>query len=157
MAVTANFSATPTTGDANIAVSFTDTSLGTPTAWLWDFGDAQFDPARTSRNPTHTYIYPGVYTVSLTVYDVLDEDTETKIEYIHINLVASVTKFEYIVVAAAGYTLDIAPPPIYRPMYQTGSPTFSFTTKGVRVYIRILDTAAESNFRRTRGPTLIFD
>src|SRR5262249_19167335 len=35
----ANFSATPTTGSAPLAVQFSDTSTGTITSWAWTFGD----------------------------------------------------------------------------------------------------------------------
>jgi hypothetical protein len=33
-------------------VQFTDTSLGDPTAWYWDFGDGHYSQ---SQNPSHTY------------------------------------------------------------------------------------------------------
>jgi PKD repeat protein len=47
-----------------ITVTFTDTSQGTPTSWLWDFGDGT---TSTLQNPTHTYYHAGEYVVSLTV------------------------------------------------------------------------------------------
>ena len=43
---------------------FTDTTVGTPIAWQWDFGDSKTD---TSQNPIHTYKNAGTYTVTLTV------------------------------------------------------------------------------------------
>ena len=36
------FSGNPTTGDTPLAVSFTDTSTGSPTGWAWYFGDETF-------------------------------------------------------------------------------------------------------------------
>jgi hypothetical protein len=60
----ANFTANVTYGTAPLAVRFTDTSTGGPTAWLWDFGD---NATSTDRHPTHIYAAPGNYTVSLTV------------------------------------------------------------------------------------------
>ncbi|MFA5414288.1 MAG: PKD domain-containing protein [Methanoregula sp.] len=59
----ASFTGTPTTGTAPLAVTFTDTSLNTPTAWLWDFGDGQ---TSTDASPSHTYATAGIYTVNLT-------------------------------------------------------------------------------------------
>ncbi len=43
-------------------VSFTDPTMGS-NSWLWDFGDGN---TSTVKNPTHTYLIPGVYTVTLT-------------------------------------------------------------------------------------------
>ena len=55
----ANFSGTPTIGAPPLAVSFTDSSTNTPTAWSWTFGDSQLlhraepEPLRTpARAPT---------------------------------------------------------------------------------------------------------
>lgn len=46
-----------------LVVQFTDISTGTPTSWLWDFGDST---TSTAQNPSHTYT-AGTYTVKLTV------------------------------------------------------------------------------------------
>ena len=46
-------------------VSFFDTSTGSPTAWLWNFGDGT---TSTAQNPAHTYGH-GNFTVTLTVYN----------------------------------------------------------------------------------------
>ncbi len=61
----ANFtaSASPTVG---VPVAFTDKSTGSPTGWNWDFGDP--DPGTigaTTQNPTHTFLQPRTYTVTL--------------------------------------------------------------------------------------------
>lgn len=51
----ANFTATPTSGVAPLAVDFTDTSTGTVTSWLWSFGDGStstLPTATQSRGPT---------------------------------------------------------------------------------------------------------
>jgi PKD repeat protein len=45
-------------------VQFTDTSIGEPTQWFWNFGD---DTYSTVQNPTHEYISVGDYTVTLNV------------------------------------------------------------------------------------------
>jgi len=83
-APTAQFTASPTSGDPPLTVTFTDQSTGTPSvyAWWWDFGDGS-DTSR-SQNPTHTYTTAGQYDVSLTVTNGYSEDTETKSAYINV-------------------------------------------------------------------------
>ena len=60
----AQFTATTTTGYAPLTVQFTDTSFGNPDQWFWQFGDQGI--TNTSRNPAHTFLKSGVYTVNLT-------------------------------------------------------------------------------------------
>ncbi len=55
-----------------VNVAFTDTSVGGPTAWLWDFGDG--DTAR-SQNPLHTFAAPGTYTITLVAFTCNESDT----------------------------------------------------------------------------------
>jgi PKD repeat protein len=71
----AAFSATPTSGQAPLAVSFSDQSTGSPDSWSWSFGDGG---SATTRNPSHTYTAAGTYTVSLTVSNSNGSDTETR-------------------------------------------------------------------------------
>ena len=54
-------------------VTFTDTSTGGPTNWLWDFGDTS--PLSTQRNPVHTYPGMGNYIVTLTVSNSTGSDS----------------------------------------------------------------------------------
>jgi len=61
----AGFSATPSTGFAPLTVRFTSTSTGAD-AWAWKFGDGGTSP---TENPSHTYITPGTYPVSLAARD----------------------------------------------------------------------------------------
>lgn len=75
----AEFSADVTSGAAPLTVTFTDESTGTPTSWLWDFGDGN---TSTSQNPEHTYSSGGVYTVSLMIRNADGGTTETKEDYI---------------------------------------------------------------------------
>jgi PKD repeat protein len=77
--VEADFSGTPTSGDAPLTVDFTDETTNGPTSWAWDFGDGG---TSTEQNPEHVYTTPGVYTVSLTASSASSEDTETKVGYI---------------------------------------------------------------------------
>ncbi|MGB4805448.1 MAG: right-handed parallel beta-helix repeat-containing protein, partial [Anaerolineae bacterium] len=75
----ANFTASPTAGATPLMVSFSDLSSAAPTAWAWDFGDGG---TSTLQNPTHEYTAPGYYTVSLTAFNDLGQDTETRVDYI---------------------------------------------------------------------------
>ncbi|WP_440950478.1 NosD domain-containing protein [Methanosphaerula subterraneus] len=79
---TAGFLATPTGGTAPLSVQFTDTSTGTPTRWIWDFGDGQNASVRTAQNPRYNFTEPGTYSISLTVSNPLGDDTMTRIGYI---------------------------------------------------------------------------
>lgn len=60
-------------------VIFTDQSSNTPTSWLWDFGDGI---TSNLKNPQHTYINNGTYTVSLTATNPMGNNTKTKTNYI---------------------------------------------------------------------------
>ena len=59
----AAFTYTPATPRAGQAVSFTDTSTGAPTSWLWAFGDGT---SSTAQNASHTFAIAGTYHVTLT-------------------------------------------------------------------------------------------
>ncbi|WP_048065524.1 DUF2341 domain-containing protein [Methanosarcina acetivorans] len=78
----ANFSATPTSGDSPLTVQFTDQSTGSPTSWVWDFGDGANS---TEQNPSHTYSAAGNYTVNLTVENAAGTDFELKSDYIEVS------------------------------------------------------------------------
>jgi PKD repeat protein len=77
--LTADFAASPTTGTAPLAVSFTDVSTGGATNWSWNFGDGT---TATQQNPTHTYRTAGTYSVSLTVKNATGSATASKTNYI---------------------------------------------------------------------------
>lgn len=78
-APSSNFDADVLTGRARLKVNFTDRSTGNITSWLWNFGDGS---GSTEQNPSHTYVNPGTYTVSLTVTGPGGSHTETKTGYI---------------------------------------------------------------------------
>jgi len=59
----ADFSATPTSGEAPLPVAFTNLTTGDVTGYSWDFGDGN---SSTATDPTHTYSSAGSYTVTLT-------------------------------------------------------------------------------------------
>ncbi len=60
----ASFTCDVTSGSTPLHVTFTDTSIGAPTAWSWTFGDGAHS---YDRNPTHTYSSIGTYNVNLVV------------------------------------------------------------------------------------------
>jgi PKD repeat protein len=74
-APTANFTATPVSGTAPLAVNFTSTSSGTIDTYGWDFGDGT---TSTVANPSKVYSAPGTYTVVLTVTGPGGSNTTTK-------------------------------------------------------------------------------
>ncbi|MBP1946964.1 putative repeat protein (TIGR01451 family), partial [Methanobacterium petrolearium] len=78
----ANFTATPTTGDAPLEVQFTDKSTGYVGSYAWDFGDGTNSD---EKNPVHTYSTPGSYTVTLTVTNLGGSDEKVKTDYITVN------------------------------------------------------------------------
>jgi PKD repeat protein len=63
--VAASFSANPTSGQAPLAVQFTDHSTGPVTAWNWNFGDGSAHS--TAQSPSHTYTSADTFSASLTV------------------------------------------------------------------------------------------
>jgi PKD repeat protein len=77
----AGFTASPTTGEAPLTVSFRDTSTGTPTSWAWSFGDGT---SSTAQHPTHVYAMPGTYSVSLTVTNAGGSSTATRFDYVSV-------------------------------------------------------------------------
>ena len=78
----ANFSATPLSGMAPLEVAFSDLSTGAILSWAWDFGDGG---TSVLQNPVHTYTNAGIYTVSLTITDSQDTDSEIKTNYIQVS------------------------------------------------------------------------
>lgn len=65
----ADFSQDDTIGCIPFTVNFTDLSNSSPSnivSWLWNFGDGNNS---TQNNPSHTYTFPGTYSVSLFATD----------------------------------------------------------------------------------------
>ncbi|WP_052279228.1 PKD domain-containing protein [Methanosarcina acetivorans] len=84
----AAFTADVTSGSAPLTVNFTDQSTGSPTSWLWDFGDGTNS---TEQNPVHTYASAGSYTVNLTVENDAGSDFELKTDYIEVSEISGST------------------------------------------------------------------
>jgi len=79
--IVAAFSADIRSGYAPLTVTFTDQSTGKVQQWNWLFGDGQ---SGDEQNPVHTYLEPGLYSVSLTVSDGNNHYTLEKEEYIRV-------------------------------------------------------------------------
>lgn len=108
----AMFEAIPTEGPAPLAVQFRDLSTGSPASWAWDFGDGT---GSKEQNPSHLYIAPGTYAVSLTVANGFGSNTRIQSSFIRvvsvpmkdINLIASSTGY----IAPGGYLQFVASGP----------------------------------------------
>ncbi|MFY9132093.1 MAG: PKD domain-containing protein [Candidatus Methanoculleus thermohydrogenotrophicum] len=70
----AGFAANTTSGDAPLAVAFTDTSTDA-SSWSWAFGDGA---TSAEQHPVHIYTAPGTYTVTLTVANADGSDSASK-------------------------------------------------------------------------------
>lgn len=70
----ANFTAIPSSGQAPLKVQFNDTSTGSPTSWLWTFGDGA---SSTVENPSYTYNGAGTYGVTLTASNSAGSSSKT--------------------------------------------------------------------------------
>ncbi len=86
-ALTVDFTADVTGGQAPLIVHFTDLSVstqGTISSWEWDL-DGDGNPDSFVQNPSWNYTSSGSYTVSLTASDGIDTHTETKTGFISVN------------------------------------------------------------------------
>jgi beta propeller repeat protein len=112
----AAFSASPTSGKAQLNVTFTDKSTGSPTSWSWVFGDGS---TSTLPNPVHTYSKAGKYTVRLTARNAAGSNTATRTNYISVgsSLGTAVGAF------SASPTSGKAPLRVQFTDKSTGSPT----------------------------------
>jgi PKD repeat protein len=77
----ADFTQDVTNGQPPLSVSFTDLSTGSPTNWLWNFGDGN---TSGQQNPSHNYTSSGNYLVSLTVSNSTGSDTKINSFYIRV-------------------------------------------------------------------------
>ena len=78
-AVRAAFDAVPTSGSVPLEVAFTNVSGGSYSTSVWDFGD---NVTSTLENPTHVYVVPGSYTVTLTVSGMGGTDSISHTNYV---------------------------------------------------------------------------
>lgn len=76
-----DFTGYASAGPAPLRVTFSDLSTGSPSSWLWDFGDGA---TATEKNPVHVYGSLGSYTVSLTATNQNGSVTRTKPGYVSV-------------------------------------------------------------------------
>jgi PKD repeat protein len=69
-----------------LKVQFTDLTQNSPNSWNWDFGDGE---TSSEQNPTHTYSFPGTYTVKLEASNSIGPSAAQKTEYIKVWPVSS--------------------------------------------------------------------
>lgn len=77
-----DFTGTPTSGQAPLSTSWSATTTGICTSWLWNFGD---NHTGVGANPSHLYAIGGNFTVSLTITGPGGSDTMTKTSYVNLN------------------------------------------------------------------------
>jgi len=89
----ADFASDHLSGEAPLAVQFTDLSTGIPTSWSWTFGDGE---TSTEQSPAHTYMTPGDFPVSLVAGNTVGTNQVVKTGYIHVTaLTKPVAAFSY--------------------------------------------------------------
>jgi PKD repeat protein len=133
----ASFTGDPLSGNANLAVQFTDTSLGLPTSWDWDFGDGY---TSTEQNPIHVYETAGIYSVTLEVHNSLADNSHIEIDYITVNLTCNfyaINRIGSANLAVSFYDASIGNPDTWDWDFGDGSthsteqnPTHTYTSPG---------------------------
>ncbi|RLD51546.1 MAG: hypothetical protein DRJ05_18290, partial [Bacteroidetes bacterium] len=87
----ADFIASNTAPGLNADVVFTDLTTNAPSSWLWSFTPSTVvfinGTSETSQNPEVQFTEVGLYTVSLIASNYFGDDTETKADYIYVDIV----------------------------------------------------------------------
>jgi PKD repeat protein len=78
----AAFVGAPLSGVSPLSVPFSDQSTGSPTSWLWSFGDGA---TSTQQNPLHVYAAAGTYNVTLTVTNAQGSNALSKAAYVTVS------------------------------------------------------------------------
>jgi PKD repeat protein len=80
--IIANFSVSDSTPVTFAPVNLTDLSFGNPTSWIWNISPGTFNyvggTSSSSQHPQVQFIAGGFYTISLTVSNGTNQDTETR-------------------------------------------------------------------------------
>ena len=95
-----NFTGTPISGDVPLEVTFTDSSTGSPTAWIWDFGDGSNS---SLENPVHYYAYEGTFSVTLNASNGGGFNSFTRTNYITTTAVSPLTNILFTATPLTGY------------------------------------------------------
>jgi len=127
------FSATPRNSCSD-TIRFTDLTSGSPTSWLWYFGDGT---TSTQQNPSHYYSTEGNYTISLVTTNAFGQDSVAFINYITIYCPITMPTNGIVTNTNCNGTL-----------YDSGGPTADYTnnTNGVMVIQPIGATQIVLNF-----------
>ena len=72
--VSADFMCEKPYGQVPASIQFTDKSLGDISSWLWNFGDGT---TSSEQNPSHSYLLPGYYNVTLEVGNGISSNSKT--------------------------------------------------------------------------------
>jgi PKD repeat protein len=83
----AEFTGSPTSGYAPLAVQFTDQSTNNPTAWKWEYqkaGTHTWTQFSTAQSPSYTFAAVGYYNIRLMATNSAGIDTTTKYFYIRV-------------------------------------------------------------------------
>jgi PKD repeat protein len=93
----ADFTAIPISGNAPLNIQFVDLSGNSPTSWLWDFGDPASDSENTAiiQNPSHVYVNPGVYSITLTATGPDGSQVKTRHNYITVLISPPIADFSF--------------------------------------------------------------
>jgi PKD repeat protein len=78
---------------------FNDISIGTPTAWSWDFGDGSYS---TEQNPIQSFPKDGSYSVTLTIFNPQTNCISSVTNNIVVGSVACNSDFGFIINATNG-------------------------------------------------------
>jgi PKD repeat protein len=100
----ASFTSSTASGTTPLTIIFTDTSMNTPTSWLWEFGDNDATNA-TVQNPVHTYASAGTYTVNLTATNAAGSTFSRQAGYVQ----ATAPAGDYDLTISGGITLTKSP------------------------------------------------
>lgn len=100
VAPVAAFSASPVSGTAPLAVTFTDTSTGSITNRLWNFGDG-ITTNTAAAGVAHTYTAAGTYTVQLAVSGPSGSDTDVQTGLISVTAPVSTGSLTHLDISSA--------------------------------------------------------
>ncbi len=134
--VVAGFSSSsPPTCVVPVTVNFTNTSTGVVNSYLWNFGDGQ---TSNQASPSHLYIIPGIYTVSLTVTNAAGcSNTISKANLVTIGAVTANFNAPANVCAATDFSLQNSSAPLASLTSSTwdfGDGTTSTDTNPIKSY-----------------------
>jgi len=154
---TAGFTGSPTAGFAPLRVVFSNTSTGTITNWLWNFGDGHTATNTVTSSVTNIYAAAGKYTVSLVAAGPGGANTNTMANYITVapipqlgNITVSSGKLifggangpsgvQYRILSSTNLTLPLAS---WTPVL-----TNTFSSNGTYSYTNSAATNAQTYFR----------